>query len=62
MVRQQVQDIGKENQFYQCRFWVLLKPGFVSARYTRLGYIYLAFKGRRNINNSLSMSEITKSL
>lgn len=38
-----------------------MKPGFMSARYTRLGYIHLAFKGRRKINNSLSTSEIKNS-
>lgn len=44
MVRLQVQDIGKEKRFYRCWFWVLLKPCFVSAGYTILGYIHLAFK------------------
>lgn len=61
-IRLQVQDIGKEKLFYQCWFWVLLKPGFVSVRYIRLGYIHLAFKGRRQANNSLSMSAIKNSL
>jgi len=58
----QVQDIGKEKRFYQCCFWFLLKPGFVSERYTRLGYIHSAFEGRRKTKNSLSVSKIKKSL
>lgn len=62
MVRPQVQDIGKKANDVTSFSGVLLKPDFVSARYTRLGYICLAFKGGREISNSLSLSEIKKSL
>lgn len=41
---------------------VLLKPDFVSATYTRLGYIHSAFKRGREISNSLALSEIKKSM
>lgn len=37
---------------------ILLKPDFVSARYIRLEYIHSAFKGGRDISNSLALSEI----
>lgn len=76
MVRMQVQDSGgggkfnkqtnnktqTNKQFYQCCSGVLLKSCFVSERYTRLRYIHLAFKRRRERNSSLSTSEIKKAL
>lgn len=62
MARLQVQDIGKKANYVTSCSGVLLKPVFVSARYTRLGYIHLTFKGRREISNSLALSEIKKSL
>lgn len=52
--------LGKKGNGVASFSGVPLKPDFVSAKYTRLGYIHSAFKGGREISNSLP--EIKKPL
>lgn len=62
MARRRCKISGKKVSGVTSFIGVLLKPDFVSATYTRLGYIHSAFKRGREISNSLALSEIKKSM